>query len=419
MGGRPAVVEHVSHHMLVASTRAFELAGYPGRDGYPDVPGGRVEREKSGRAVGLLQENAGTPVRRESARDSQERTQQLLRLASDQALDYGLTSLTEPGVIVGGMMGVNDPSLGAYQTAIEAGTLRPRMTVMPFHHLLHGLELGAEGWRTLDMGMRTGFGDERLRLGPVKIISDGSLIGRSAAVHRCFCGEADNRGLMVVDPEELSELVLSFHRAGWAVATHAIGDRAIDHALDAVEAAQRAEPRPARHRIEHFSMASDEQVRRCSALGVVPVPQGPFVTEFGDGVLEAIGPDRARGTYRLRSLLDAGMTVPGSSDSPICDADPIASIDAMVNRRTSSGAEFFPEERVTVEQALRAYTYGSAYAVGREHEVGTLAPGQLADLAVLSEDVLGMDPARVGSASVTATVVGGELLRGEDAVARR
>src|SRR5690606_8622595 len=284
-----------------------------------------------------------------------------LRLASEQALRYGLTSLTEPGVLVGGARGVNAPVLGTYQTAIETGALRPRMTVMrfhrvvpglqrnaegtrapypppiepwalrprmpgmPFHRVLHGLELNAEGMRTLDLGMRTGFGDDRLRLGPVKIISDGSLIGRTAAVHDCFCGERDNRGVMVVDPDELLELVPSFHRAGWTVAAHAIGDRAIDHALDAVAAARREHPRPVRHRIEHFAIATDEQVRRCAGLGVVPVPQGAFISEFGDGILSAIGERRARGACRMRSLLDAGMVVPGSTDSPVADANPFVS----------------------------------------------------------------------------------------------
>ncbi|GAA1102547.1 amidohydrolase [Nocardiopsis composta] len=418
-GGRPAIIEHVSHHMIVANTRAFELAGAPGRRGYPDIPGGRVLRDEDGRAVGLLQERAGDPVRLEGAKTTGEESVRALRLASEQALRYGLTSLTEPGVLVGGAMGVNAPVLGTYQTAIETGALRPRMTVMPFHRVLHGLELNAEGMRTLDLGMRTGFGDDRLRLGPVKIISDGSLIGRTAAVHDCFCGERDNRGVMVVDPDELLELVPAFHRAGWTVAAHAIGDRAIDHALDAVAAARREHPRPVRHRIEHFAIATDEQVRRCAGLGVVPVPQGAFISEFGDGILSAIGERRARGAYRMRSLLDAGMVVPGSTDSPVADANPFVSMHDLVNRVTAAGADFAPEERVTAAEALRAYTYGSAYAVGRENDVGTLRPGLLADFVALSDDLLAVAPSRIRDTGATATVIGGELLWGEDAVKAR
>lgn len=412
-GGRPAIVEHVSHHMIVANTAAFELAGAIGRLGYEDVPGGRVFRDSAGRAEGLLQENAGDPIRLEAAKITEDESLEALRLASEQSLSYGLTSLTEPGIIVGGALGLNSPIIDVYQTAISRNALRPRMTIMPFHQVLHELDLSSEGKQTLDLGVRTGFGGDRLRFGPVKIVSDGSLIGRSAAVHECYCGESVNRGLMVVEPEELLSIIPAYHRAGWTVATHAIGDRAIDHALDGIAAALAGSPRRARHRIEHFAIATDGQVERAAELGVVPVPQGVFISEFGDGILAAIGEERARGTYRMRSLLDAGMVVPGSTDSPVSDANPFVSMHDLVNRKTSSGADFAPEEKVTVVEALRAYTYGSAYAVDREDEVGTLRVGQLADFVALSEDILAVDPAAIREIRPTATVIGGELVFGE------
>ncbi|RBP62008.1 hypothetical protein DFO66_11739 [Brevibacterium sanguinis] len=415
-GGRPAIIEHVSHHMIVANTRAFELVGATGRLGYPDVAGGRVVRDSAGRAEGLLQEAAGELIQLEAAKVTQEEAIESLRLASDQALAYGLTSLTEPGILVGGAMGVNSPVLDTYQRAIETNRLRPRMTVMPFHQVLHELDLNSDGLRTLDLGVRTGFGDDRLRFGPVKIISDGSLIGRSAAVHDCFCGEPENRGIMVVDPEELLELVPAYHRAGWTVATHAIGDRAIDHALEAVAAAQSALPRRARHRIEHFAIATDAQVARAAELGVIPVPQGVFISEFGDGIIDAIGPERARGTYRMRSLLDAGIVVPGSTDSPVSDANPFVSMHDLVNRKTSSGADFAPEEKVAIAEALRAYTFGSAHAVGREEHVGTLRAGQLADFVALSQDILAVEPERIRDTQARVTVIGGEPVHGAEAI---
>lgn len=412
-GGRPAIIEHVSHHMLVANTAAFERAGAVGREGYADVPGGRVLREEDGRAEGLLQENAGDRIRLEAAKVTEKETIEALRLASNQSLEYGLTSLTEPGILVGGAPGMNSPVLNVYQKAIVQGALQPRMTIMPFHNVLHELELNAEGMQTLDLGVRTGFGDDRLRFGPVKIISDGSLIGRSAAVHQCYCGEADNKGLMVVDPEELLEIIPAYHRAGWTVATHAIGDRAIDNALDGVEAALNDSPRQARHRIEHFAIATDAQVERAARLGVIPVPQGVFISEFGDGILESIGEERSNGTYRMRSLLDAGIIVPGSTDSPVSDANPFVSMHDLVNRKTSSGADFAPNEKVTIAEALRAYTYGSAYAIDAEDSVGTLEVGKLADFVALSEDILTIDSLSINSVAPTATVIGGDLLFGE------
>ena len=214
-------------------------------------------------------------------------------------------------------------------------------------------------------------------------------------------------------PEELLSLIPAFHRAGWTVATHAIGDRAIDHALNGIEAALTSSQRPARHRIEHFAIATDTQVARSASLGVIPVPQGVFISEFGDGILEAISPERSAGTYRMRSLLDAGMIVPGSTDSPVSDANSFVSMHDLVNRKTSSGADFAPMEKVTAVEALRAYTFGSAYAAGYEDQVGTLEVGKLADFAALNEDVLTDDPASIRDIRPTATVIGGELLFGE------
>ena len=183
--------------------------------------------------------------------------------------------------------------------------------------------------------------------------------------------------------------------------------------LDVLAEAQRRFPREdCRHRIEHFGVAGDEQVARAAALGVVPVPQGRFVNELGDGIATAMGERRTRLCYRMRSLLDAGMHVPASTDAPVVDYPPLANIHDMVNRRTASGAQFVPEERLTVEQAVHAYTVGSAYASHQEHEKGRLVPGMLADFAVLSADIFTVDPATIKDLSVTATVVGGEVVHG-------
>lgn len=403
-GGRPVILEHVSGHMLVMNTAAFERAGYPGRENVPEIDGGHVDRDADGRPTGLLMEramNLGTALLHPaSPADIQHR----LKLASDYAVRHGLTSLTEPG---GGA------PMDEYQRAIELGSMRPRLTVMPWAEALHEIELVKdESVRFgLDEGIRTGLGDDRLRIGPMKLMSDGSLIGRSAAMHSCYAEEPDNTGFMRWDPEELRRQVVGAHRAGWSVAVHAIGDAAVDHALDAFETAQREMPRPdVRHRIEHFAVASDAQIRRTAQLGVIPVPQGRFISEFGDGMAAALGPERARLCYRMQSLLRAGLVLPGSSDSPVSDAEPILSIHDMVNRRTASGAAFTPEERVSVRDAVRAYTYGSAYAIGQEHVRGTLAVGMLADAVVLSDDLFSVPAERIREVTVGATIIGGEIV---------
>jgi len=403
-GGRAVVMEHVSAHMTTVSTAVFDLIGHTGGHGVPDVAGGHVARDAEGRATGLLQENAQNLIEHLREPGTQEQVARYIELASRHAIEYGLTSISEPGARY---------AFTAYQTARERGAVMPRIVYMPFVSRLRSIRVfeDGEGWLGFDDGIRTGLGDDRLMLGPMKIVTDGSLIGRSAAMHHCYHGESENSGFMRFGPEELREAIVAGHRAGWTIAAHAIGDAAIDHVLDGFEEAQRVLPRPGvRHRIEHFAVADDAQVARAAALGVVPVPQGRFISEFGDGMAAALGAERAQHCYRMRSLLDAGIVLPGSTDSPIADANPLRSIHDMVNRTTASGAVLAPEERISAYEAVHAYTVGSSHAVGQEHERGRLISGMLADLVVLSDDVLAVDPSSIGDVTVRATMIGGEFV---------
>ncbi|WP_028921915.1 amidohydrolase [Pseudonocardia acaciae] len=408
-GRRPIWIEHVSGHMGVANTAAFARAGYADRRGVPDVDGGHVARDAEGRAVGLLQEKAMPLVTTAFEPLGLDEIEANLAEASRVGLSEGLTSVTEPGI--GAIDGIgNSPlDLHAFHRARESGALGIRMTVMPYATTLHEFASEPE-LRGVDLGLRSGFGDEWLRIGPMKILTDGSLIGRSAALKCCYHGERDNSGFLLFTHEQMRAVMIGAHRAGWQVAAHAIGDAAVDAVLDVYDEAQRALPRPnARHRIEHFAVASDEQIARAARLGVVAVPQGRFITEIGDGMADALGPQRSELCYRMRSLLDAGMVLPGSSDAPVASGAPLLGIHDMVNRRTASGRELAPAERVSAADALRAYTHGSAYAVHEEHLKGTLAAGKLADLAVLSDDPLAVEPEAIADIQVLATVVGGEV----------
>ncbi|MFF7291013.1 amidohydrolase [Microbacterium sp. NPDC008134] len=411
-GGRPVILEHVSGHMMVANTKAFELAGYTGREGFPEIAGGGIPRDSEGRPEGLLQESAMAPIFALVRPMSLDEVQRNLGLASDQALSYGLTSVTEPGIGEIRMVGNSPLDYHAYQSAVEQGQLRVRTTLMPYITVLHPFtDLPDKDVLGLDLGIRTGLGDDMLRVGPVKIVADGSFIGRSAAMHACFHGEADNFGVLLHEPDALRDYIVGAHRAGWTVATHAIGDRAITHVLDAIEHAQSIAPRPdVRHRIEHFALASDDDIARAARLGVIPVPQGVFVSDFGDGMAAAVAADRRDDIYRVKSLADAGIVLNGSTDSPISDANPLVSIRDMVLRSTSGGEVLGERERVTVDEAVRAYTYGSAYAVGQEHVTGTLKVGMLADFIALSADLYEIEPERIADQYVTTTVVGGEVV---------
>jgi predicted amidohydrolase YtcJ len=345
-------------------------------------------------------------------------------------LELGVTSITEPGLGAPQHIGHSLSDIAGYQAARDVGKLGVRATVMPYLTTLHGLGdadgagdgdghngAGNVARMGLDLGMRSGFGDEWLRLGPAKILSDGSLIGRSAFMccdYQHAAGEPEsNRGLLQFPAQELRRRVIGAHRAGWQVATHAIGDAALDLVLDIFEEAQQLYPRPdARHRVEHVNVAGDDQIKRLASLGLIPVPQGRFISELGDGAARALGPERTRLAYRVKSLLDAGIEIPASSDAPVVSGDPLLNIHDLVNRRTSSGADFVPEERISVAQAVRAYTVGSAHAVHEEHYKGSLAPGMLADFVALTEDIYKVPTKDIGDVRVKATVIGGELVHG-------
>jgi predicted amidohydrolase YtcJ len=407
--GRRVWLKHTSSHMCVVNSPV--LADLDIDAAAKQISGGEVVTDTAGRPTGLLQERAQELVGQLTRPQELTTLADAVARAGEQYLKEGLTSCTEAG-IGGGWIGHSPAELAAYQTARDQGRLHVRVELMVASDVLHGigahpgdgLELG------LDLGIRTGFGDDWLRLGPVKVFTDGSLVGRTAAMTRPYAGEPDNRGYLQADAGTLTETIIAAHRSGWRVAAHAIGDSAIDLTLAAFTRAQQKYPvQDPRHRIEHFAASRPDQVKLASERAVVAVPQGRFSTELGDGMLAAVGPERHGWLYRQRSLIDAGLVLPGSSDRPVVSGAPLLGIHDMVNRRAASGAPFNAAEAVTAEEAVRAYTYGSAYASKAEHVKGTITPGKLADFVVLSEDPTAVSPDRIAGLAVLATITGGEI----------
>ncbi|MEP7022282.1 MAG: amidohydrolase [Actinomycetota bacterium] len=413
--GRRVWLRHTSGHMCVVSSLVLADLGM---DAVATVvPGGRVVTDAAGRPTGLLEERAQQLVAALVSPYPLATVTDAIDRAGAHYLAEGITSCTEAG-IGGGWIGQTPVELAAYQTARDEGRLRVRVELMITSDALHklgshpsdGLELG------LDLGIRTGFGDDWLRLGAMKIFTDGSLVGHTAAMHDDYAGTPGEHGYLQADPGELTAAIIAAHRSGWQVAAHAIGDRAIDLALDAYAAAQAQYPRAGtRHRIEHFAVSRPDQVTRAAELGVIAVPQGRFAHELGDGMLAAIGPARHGWLYRQRSLLQAGLTLPGSSDRPVVLGAPLLGIHDMVNRQTATGAPFNSGEAITAQEALLAYTWGSAYASHQEHIKGSITAGKLADLAVLSDDPTAVEPGRIAGISVLATFVDGQCRHGSGA----
>jgi len=264
----------------------------------------------------------------------------------------------------------------------------------------------------LDLGLRSGIGDARLSIGAMKLWLDGGMMARTAALSEPYEG-SDQRGALTHDPAAVREIVHKAHRSGWQIALHAIGDAAVDLALDVFEDAQRVCPRPdARHRIEHCGLVRPDQLRRIAELGVIAVLQPTFLYAFGDDYAHVMGPRRAEWMYRGRSLLDHGIRIAGSSDRPVTDGAPLRAVQFMVDRRSSSGQTIGANEHITVEEALAAYTRDAAYACHADHLVGTVTTGKRADLVVLGHDPRAVQAEAISDIEILATLLDGRTVHG-------
>ncbi len=406
-GGRPVWLKHRSGHMSVVSSAVLRLCGV--LDGDAAVPdGGVVVRDGDGGPTGLLQERAQQLVDDLVKPYPVDGVATALGRASAVYAAEGLTHVVEAGIGLG-LLGRTPVEGAAYLLARERGLLRTRVELMVASDTLHPLRAHPDDDLDvgLDLGLRTGFGDDRLRLGPMKIWLDGSLIGRTAALSEPFCDHGT--AVLQGDPDQMRRLVVDAHRAGWRVAAHAIGDDAVQLALDTFAEAARDHPRSdVRHRIEHAGLVRPDQLARFAELGVVPVPQPRFLHAIGDTMAAAVGPQRSDWLYRHRSFLDAGLRVPGSSDRPVAPGAPLLGMQSMVERLTSGGAVLGADERVSAEQALRAYTLDEAWACHDEATRGSITRGKVADLVLLSDDPVRVDADRIGGISVLATLLGGD-----------
>lgn len=414
-GERPLFMRHNSGHMAVVNTAALRLAGAESPS-YANPDGGVIVRDSAGRPTGLVQETAQALIQQLILPYSIDQIAAALERATRHYASEGITSFTEAGV-GGGWIGHSPVELSAYQRAAANGRLHARAQVMPVLDVLHQLDGhgdDASGAAGLDLGITSGFGNEYLSLGPAKVFLDGSLLGETAAVSHEYCshGQKDNTGntgYFQADPAVLRERIEAAYAAGWSIAAHAIGDRAVDLAIDILaECDAKHGPRTMPNRIEHASMTRPEQLEQLAALGIAVTPQASFFHDGGDAMSGSLGPERLPWAYRASSFLSAGVTLAGSSDRPVADGNVLRGMQAFVDRRTSSGGVFGnPAEQLSPYEALAAYTTGAAAATGMSAVKGSLAPGKLADFTVLSGSPL--DAGNISELHVLATAVGGRF----------
>jgi predicted amidohydrolase YtcJ len=416
-GRRPVWIKHRSGH--AASVNGVALALMAGRaDLSSPIEGGLVARDAAGQPTGLLEEQAMSLVQQLHLPYPVDTLTRALGLATEHYLTEGITSVTDAG-IGGGWIGHSPREIAAYQLARSRGILHTRMQPMFVIDALHPIAGHESESQVLGLGggMYTGFGDDRLRLGPVKIFSDGSLLGATAAVSEEYVGCPGNHGYLQESAHSLRDRALQAYAAGWAIAMHAIGDAAVDQAISIIGEAQRRYGfNAAPNRIEHAGIVRDDQLAHIAELKIAVTPQPRFLYEFGDSMLERVGPNRESHLYRARSFLDHGIILPGSSDRPVADGNVLGALQSFVERRTSRGTIIGAGERLTVVEALRAYTLGSAEATGQSDQLGSVTPGKLADLVVLGDDPLTTPTDRLADVGVVATMVDGVFVYGSDRI---
>lgn len=381
-------------HAGWANSRALALAGVTAAT--PDPPGGAIEHDAGGEPTGILKDTAMDLVSSLIQEPTLAEAAEAIQAATAAAHRHGLVNVhTMEG----------PAAFRAFQHLHAGGELQMRVLIqIPEENLEAAVRLG----------LRSGLGDERLRIGGVKIFADGALGARTAAMLAPYEGYPGDRGIVIADGGALTAMVRQASRAGLAAFVHAIGDRANRDVLDAVEASRRAgEGLHLRHRIEHVQILHPDDVPRLARLGVVASMQPLHATQ--DMLLaDALWGDRCAGAYAWRSVLDSGAVLAFGSDAPVEDLSVIAGIHAAVTRRRPDGSPgpegWIPQERLSAEEALRAYTVGAAYAGGEEAIKGSLSPGKLADVAVLSRDILAIPPDEILETEVVATLLDGRFV---------
>jgi len=392
----PIRVIRACMHVMAANSLALKLAGIS--DKTPDPPGGKIGRDKNGSPNGLLYElGAMNLINRSIPDPSAEDCARSLSRAAQIYLSEGLTLVNEAGA---GWSG-NPHEASGFQLAWQSGKSKIRvcMGLMEKTYRLLPEDQG--------VGLFTGFGNDHLWLGPVKFVLDGSISGRTAALNQPYEG-SDQSGFLCEDMESLANRMEKAHRAGFQISVHAIGDRAIDTVLSIYETIISRYPRPHRHRIEHVELCPLEFLPRMRNLGIIAVVQPAFIHYFGDSFIKDLGEPRLPFIFPLKSMLSTGVAVSGSSDRPVTEGNPWIGMWSAVYRTTVTGNRISPEESITPAEVLKLYTVNGSYANFAEDRVGTLSPGKFADIVVLDENPLEIDPSELRNIHTSRTFINGQ-----------
>jgi predicted amidohydrolase YtcJ len=393
-GDHPAVFTRVDGHIAVANTKALELAGISGTT--PDPSGGKIDRNLNGIPTGIVRETAVDLVYAKVPPPTHDERRRALELAIQDAIEHGITSLQDYSTW--------DDFL-VYEEMEQEGKLPARISEwLTFLDPLPTL---------LEQRAHHPADDPMLRTGMLKGFMDGSLGSRTAALNAPYSDDPGNSGIPQYDQTTLNRMTVERARAGFPIGFHAIGDRGVKMALDAFAAAEAAVPASVtyRFRIEHDQVVDPKDFLRFKQLGVIASMQPNHLLTDMYWAEDRIGPERAKSSYAWKRFWDQGTVVPFGTDYPVEPVTPFRGLYAAVTRRSEDGTRiYFPEQKLTINQALYAYTQASAYAEFAETRKGKLAPGYYADLVVLDRDLTKVPPPEILSTRVQRTVVGGKTV---------
>jgi predicted amidohydrolase YtcJ len=394
----PVFINRLDGHMSLANAIALRLAGI--NKDTPDVPGGVIVRDSRGNPTGILKDAAQALVEKVIPPPTQDQIITALREAQNYANSVGVTSIQD--------MSAGADVLRAYQTMLREGILRVRVSghqpLVSWEHLA-------------SVGILADFGNVYLHIGGVKGFADGSLGSTTALLFQPYLDSPGTSGIPsaeLANPQQMWHNIEGADAAGLQIAIHAIGDRANNTILNFYDRLEHEHgDRDRRLRIEHAQHLLSSDIPRFARLHVIPSMQPYHCIDDGRWAEHRIGPERAKTSYAFRSLLDSGATLAFGSDWDVAPMSPILGIYAAVTRRTLDGAHpngWVPEQKITVAEAVRAYTMGSAYASYEDRIKGSIEPGKLADLVILTDDIFSIDPAKIADAKVLATIFDGRVV---------
>jgi predicted amidohydrolase YtcJ len=400
-GDTPIFVERYDGHEALANSAAVKLAGVDART--PDVPGGVIVRDASGNPTGIFKDAAMPLIYKAVPPMTHEQRLRAARGAMKHAASVGVTSVQH--------MNPEFADVAAYSELAEKGELTTRIYAVPME----------TDWRDqAKIGIRRAWGSSYLRLGAVKGYADGSLGSRTAYMFEPFNDDPGNRGLLSDEmhpPSAMRNRLMQADAAGLQIRVHAIGDRAISMMLDIFADIEREHGyHDQRFAIEHAQHMAQRDFERFAKLHVIASMQPYHAIDDGRWAQSRLGHERARYSYAWRSFIDHGVTLAFGTDWPVAPLDPMPGIYAAVTRATLDGKNpggWIPEEKITLSEAIEAYTMGAAFAEFQENEKGSITPGKLADMVILSDNIFELKPEAIRNVKVKTTIIGGNIVYGE------